>query len=38
MQLDIIYLEANQRKWYDEILLFAKLLALALSVNWLTEN
>lgn len=31
-------LKQNQRKWYDELLLFGKLAALALAAKWLNDG
>jgi hypothetical protein len=37
-ELEIAAMEANQRRWYDEPMVFVKVLALALAAKWLNDG
>lgn len=37
-EIEIAALKANQRKWYDELVVFVKVLALALAAKWLNDG
>lgn len=37
-EIEVAALKVNQRKWYDEVLLFGKVLGLALAAKWLNDG
>ena len=37
-EIEIAALEANQRRWFDEPMVFVKVLALALAAKWLNDG
>ena len=37
-EIEIAAMEVNQRRWYDEPMVFVKVLALALAAKWLNDG
>lgn len=37
-EIEVEALKVNQRRWYDEVLLFGKVLGLALAAKWLNDG